>query len=74
LFSNSVTDFLIADRQIIDIYCHNKIKLITMILLPNYLTFTVPPLQLFGVIAGILLLHVVTGDIIKVIFFKRRVV
>ncbi|HEY8689834.1 MAG TPA: magnesium-translocating P-type ATPase [Chitinophagaceae bacterium] len=35
------------------------------------LGFVVPPLQLFGIIAGILLLYVVTGDIIKVIFFKK---
>ena len=35
------------------------------------LGFVVPPFQLFGVIAGILLLYVVTGDIIKVIFFKK---
>ena len=38
------------------------------------LGFVVPPLQLFGIIAGILLLYVVTGDIIKVIFFKKTAV
>ncbi len=36
------------------------------------LGFVVPPLQLFGVIAGILLLYVLTADIIKVVFFKKR--
>ena len=35
------------------------------------LGFVVPPLQLLGIIAGILLLYVVTADIIKVIFFKK---
>jgi Mg2+-importing ATPase len=35
------------------------------------LGFVVPPLQLSGVIAGILLLYVVTADIIKVMFFKK---
>jgi Mg2+-importing ATPase len=36
------------------------------------LGFVVPPLQLFGVIAGILLLYVLTADILKVMFFKKR--
>ena len=31
----------------------------------------VPPLQLLGIIAGILLSYVVTADILKVIFFKK---
>ena len=35
------------------------------------LGFVVPPLQLTGIIAGILLLYVVSGDILKVIFFKK---
>jgi hypothetical protein len=38
------------------------------------LGFVVPPLQLLGIIAGILLLYVVTADIIKVIFFKKTAV
>jgi Mg2+-importing ATPase len=36
------------------------------------LGFVVPPLQLFGVIAGILLLYVLTADIIKIMFFKKK--
>ncbi|MBS1511367.1 MAG: magnesium-translocating P-type ATPase [Bacteroidetes bacterium] len=35
------------------------------------LGFVVPPLQLMGIIAGILFLYVLTADIIKVIFFKK---
>jgi Mg2+-importing ATPase len=35
------------------------------------LGFVVPPFQLAGIIAGILLLYVITADIIKVIFFKK---
>jgi Mg2+-importing ATPase len=35
------------------------------------LGFVVPPFEMLGIIAGILILYVVTGDIIKVIFFKR---
>jgi P-type Mg2+ transporter len=35
------------------------------------LGFVVPPFRLFGIIAGILLLYVVTADLIKVMFFKR---
>lgn len=35
------------------------------------LGFIVPPFQLAGIIAGILLLYVVTADIIKVMFFKK---
>jgi Mg2+-importing ATPase len=35
------------------------------------LGFVVPPFQLFGIIAGILLLYVVTADVIKVMFFKK---
>jgi Mg2+-importing ATPase len=36
------------------------------------LGFVVPPLKLFGIIAGILLLYVVTADIVKVFFFRRK--
>ena len=49
--------------------------LITVILpftpLAPALGFVVPPFQLFGVIAGILLLYVITADMIKVMFFKK---
>jgi Mg2+-importing ATPase len=38
------------------------------------LGFVVPPLQLAGIIAGILLLYVVTADIIKVLFFKKTAI
>jgi P-type Mg2+ transporter len=38
------------------------------------LGFVVPPLQLAGIIAGILLLYVVTADIIKVMFFKKMAI
>ncbi len=37
------------------------------------LGFVVPPLQLAGIIGGILLLYVVTADMIKVIFFRKVV-
>ena len=36
--------------------------------------FVVPPFQLMGIVAGILLLYVVTADIIKVFFFKRMTI
>jgi Mg2+-importing ATPase len=35
------------------------------------LGFVVPPLQLIGIIVGILALYVITADMIKVIFFKK---
>ena len=38
------------------------------------LGFVVPPFQLLGVIAGILLLYVVTADVIKVMFFRKKVI
>jgi Mg2+-importing ATPase len=38
------------------------------------LGFVVPPMQLFGIIAGILALYVITADIIKVIFFRKTAV
>jgi len=38
------------------------------------LGFVVPPFQLLGIIAGILVLYTVTADIIKVIFFKKTAV
>ena len=36
------------------------------------LGFVVPPFELLGIIAGILLLYVITADIIKVLFFKKN--
>jgi len=38
------------------------------------LGFVVPPLKLLGIIAGILLLYVVTADMIKVLFFKKAAI
>ncbi len=38
------------------------------------LGFVVPPFQLLGIIAGILILYVITADIIKVIFFKKTAI
>lgn len=38
------------------------------------LGFVVPPWSLLGIIAGILVLYVVTADIIKVFFFKRMAI
>ena len=38
------------------------------------LGFVVPPLELFGIIAGILILYVITADIIKVLFFKKTAI
>lgn len=38
------------------------------------LGFVVPPLKLLGIIAGILVLYVVSADIIKVLFFKRAAI
>jgi P-type Mg2+ transporter len=38
------------------------------------LGFVVPPFQLLGIIAGILIAYVVTADIIKVLFFKRTAI
>jgi P-type Mg2+ transporter len=35
------------------------------------LGFVVPPFSLLGIIAGILVLYVLTADIIKVIFFRK---
>jgi len=38
------------------------------------LGFVVPPLQLLGIIAGILFLYVITADMIKVLFFKKTAI
>ena len=38
------------------------------------LGFVVPPYEMLGIIAGILVLYVVTADIIKIIFFKRMAI
>jgi Mg2+-importing ATPase len=38
------------------------------------LGFVVPPLQLLGIISGILLLYVITADIIKMFFFKKTAI
>jgi len=38
------------------------------------LGFVVPPLQLLGIISGILVLYVVTADILKLIFFKKTAI
>jgi Mg2+-importing ATPase len=38
------------------------------------LGFVVPPFQLLSIIAGILLLYVITADIIKVLFFKKTAI
>jgi Mg2+-importing ATPase len=38
------------------------------------LGFVVPPFQLLGIIAGILVLYVLTADIIKVVFFKKTAI
>jgi P-type Mg2+ transporter len=52
--------------------------LITIILpftpLAAGLGFVVPPFQLLGIIAGILVLYVLTADIIKVMFFKKTAI
>jgi len=38
------------------------------------LGFVVPPFQLLGIIAGILILYVITADIIKVLFFRKAAI
>lgn len=38
------------------------------------LGFVVPPFQMLGIIAGILVLYVMTADIIKVMFFRRMAI
>ena len=38
------------------------------------LGFVVPPFSMLGIIAGILVLYVLTADIIKVIFFKKMAI
>ena len=38
------------------------------------LGFSVPPFQLVGIVAGILLLYVITADVIKIIFFKKMAI
>ncbi len=38
------------------------------------LGFAVPPFSMLGIIAGILILYVMTADIIKVLFFKRMAI
>lgn len=38
------------------------------------LGFVVPPLQLVGIIIGILALYVITADVIKVMFFKKTAI
>jgi Mg2+-importing ATPase len=40
----------------------------------SQLGFVVPPLQLMGIIVGILFLYVVSGDILKVFFFKKAAI
>lgn len=36
--------------------------------------FVVPPFQLMGIVAGILLLYVITADMIKILFFKKMAI
>lgn len=55
------------------------LALIITVLLPfmpfaKDLGFVVPPVQLFGIITGILVLYVITADLIKVTFFKRTAI
>jgi Mg2+-importing ATPase len=52
------------------------LSLLITVLLPfmpfaGQLGFVVPPFSLMGIIAGILVLYVLTADIIKVFFFKK---
>ncbi|MGG9961273.1 magnesium-translocating P-type ATPase [Ferruginibacter sp. SUN106] len=57
----------------------SALSLVVTIILPftpfaTALGFVVPPLKLLGIIAGILLLYVITADIIKVIFFRKAAI
>jgi Mg2+-importing ATPase len=36
--------------------------------------FVVPPFQLMGIVAGILLLYVITADMIKILYFKKMAI
>jgi Mg2+-importing ATPase len=55
------------------------LALIITVVLPftpfaSQLGFVVPPFQMLGIIAGILVLYVLTADIIKVMFFKKMAI
>lgn len=57
----------------------SMLSLVITVILPftpfaAQLGFVVPPLQLLGIIAGILVLYVLTADIIKVMFFRKTAI